>query len=138
MLNKVIGNIDFIFAVIFFCIGFYGLAVKKNLIRKLIGLNIMETSLYLFFIALGDVRMGGNIQYWGRTPIVSDVSKARAGLEIMVNPVPAGLILTAIMVSVSITALGLAFSVKFYEHYGTLDTSKITLQGLGSRLEGKE
>lgn len=125
MFNKVIGNIDFIFAVILFCIGLYGLAVKKNLIKKLIGLNIMETSVYLFFIALGDVRLGENIQYWGRTPIVTDVAKARAGVEFMVNPVPTGLILTAIVVSVSITALGLSLAVKLYEHHGTLDISKI-------------
>ncbi|MDD5773003.1 MAG: cation:proton antiporter subunit C [bacterium] len=125
MFNKITGNIDFIFAIILFCIGLYGLTVKKNLIKKLIGLNIMETSVYLFFIALGDVRLGANIQYWGRTPIVLDTVKARAGIEFMVNPVPTGLILTAIVVSVSITALGLALSVKLYEHYGTLDTSKM-------------
>lgn len=125
MFNKVTGNIDFIFAVILFCIGLYGLTVKKNLIKKLIGLNIMETSVYLFFIALGDVRFGENIQNWGRTPIVLDAAKARTGAEFMVNPVPTGLILTAIVVSVSITALGLSLAVKLYEHYGTLDISKI-------------
>ena len=125
MFNKFVGNIDFIFAIILFCIGLYGLTVKKNLIKKLIGLNIMETSIYLFFIALGDVRLGENIQYWGKIPVVLDAAKASAGIEFMVNPIPTGLVLTAIVISVSITALGLSLAVKFYEHYGTLDMSKI-------------
>lgn len=125
MFNKVMVNIDFVFAVILFCIGLYGLTVKKNLIKKLIGLNIMETSVYLFFIALGDVRLGENIQNWGKTPIVLNADKAQSGIEFMVNPIPTGLILTAIVVSVSITALGLSLAVKLYEHYGTLDLSKI-------------
>lgn len=114
MLSRIIGNIDFIFAIILFCIGLYGMAVKDNLIKKLIGLNIVETSVYLFFIALGDVRLGG-----------MDIAKVQSGKEVMVNPIPAGLVLTAIVINVSVTALALSLAVKLYEHYGTLDMSKI-------------
>ncbi|MFH1288190.1 MAG: cation:proton antiporter subunit C [bacterium] len=87
MFNKIIGNINFIFTITLFCIGLYGLTIKKNLIKKLIGLNILETSIYLFFIAL------------------------------KVNPIPTGLILTAIVINVSVTILALLFSVKLYEHW---------------------
>ncbi len=125
MLTKITANIDFIFTIILFCIGLYGITMKKNLIKKLIGLNIVETSVYLFFIAIGDVRLGEIISEWGHAPFVHDASKVLAGKEVLVNPIPTGLILTAIVVSVSVTAFALSLAVKLYEHYGTLDTSKI-------------
>ncbi|MEW6087603.1 MAG: cation:proton antiporter subunit C [bacterium] len=125
MLTKIIANVDFIFAIILFCIGLYGVATKTNLIKKLIGLNIIETSVYLFFIALGDARFGENIKYWGRSPVIMNIADVKTGKEVMINPIPTGLILTAIVVSVSVTAFALSLAVKLYEHYGTLDTSKI-------------
>jgi multicomponent Na+:H+ antiporter subunit C len=119
-------RLDYVVTVILFSIGLYALVVKSNLIKKLIGLNIMETSVYLFFIAIGDVRIGANTAAWARAPLVDNPRAATLGLEVMTNPIPSALILTAIVVSVSVTALGLSIAVKIYKHYGTLDTRRVT------------
>jgi multicomponent Na+:H+ antiporter subunit C len=108
-----------------FSIGLYALVMKSNLIKKLIGLNIMETAVYLFFITIGDVRLGISTSLWAKAPFVHDPLAASLGLEPMVNPIPSALILTAIVVSVCVTALALSVAVKLYQHYGTLDTRKI-------------
>lgn len=120
-----IGRIDYVLTVILFTIGLYALVTKPNLIKKLIGLNIMETSVYLFFVAIGDVRLGTSSSQWAKAPFIHDAQAAAQGLEPMANPIPSALILTAIVVSVCVTALALAVGVKLYQHYGTLDTTKI-------------
>jgi multicomponent Na+:H+ antiporter subunit C len=117
-------------SVILFGIGLYTVVMKPNLIKKLIGLNIMETSVYLFFIAMGDVRLGPTTDQWANDNFVRNVGAAVSGTETMVNPVPSALILTAIVVSVSVTALALSVAIKLYQHYGTLDLRKMaTLRG---------
>ncbi len=120
-----IARLDYIVTVILFCIGLYALIVKPNLIKKLIGLNILETSVYLFFIAMGDVRVGAATAQWAAAPFASNIKDAMAGIEVMVNPINSALILTAIVVSVSVTSVALGIAVKIYRHYGTLDSRKI-------------
>ncbi|MEE8168571.1 MAG: cation:proton antiporter subunit C [Candidatus Hydrothermarchaeales archaeon] len=97
-----------------FLIGLYTVITKRNLIKKIIGMNIMDTSVFLFFISMGSVR-------GGIAPIVIP------GVEnpIYVNPLPQALILTAIVVAVSVTAFALGLIVKLYDQYGTLDADKI-------------
>ena len=123
-------RLDYVVTVNLFSIGLYTLVVKPNLIKKLIGLNIMETSVYMFFIAIGDVRLGINSASWAGAPLVDNPQAAALGLEAMTNPIPSALILTAIVVSVSVTALALSIAVEIYKHYHTLDTRKvISLKG---------
>lgn len=127
-LRILLTRIDYIVTVILFCIGFYALVVKTNLIKKMIGMNIVETSVYLFLIASSDVRMGAATRLWAHPNEIlnaSEAAHAAAGELAMVNPIPSALILTAIVVSVSVTAISLSLAVKIYEHYGTLDTRKI-------------
>ena len=125
-----IARLDYIVAVILFTIGLYALVVKPNLIKKLIGLNIMETAVYLFFIAIGDVRLGKGSSQWAGATFIQDPLAAAKGLEPMVNPIPSALILTAIVVSVCVTALALSVTLRLYHHYGTLDTREMsTLKG---------
>ncbi len=85
----------------------------------------METAVYLFFIAVGDVRLGPSSSQWAKAPFIHDAQAAAQGLEPMANPIPSALILTAIVVSVCVTALALSVAVKLYQHYGTLDTREI-------------
>ena len=120
-----IARLDYIVTVILFSIGLYALVVKPNLLKKLIGLNIMETAVYLFFIASGDVRLGPESSHWAKAPFIHEARAAAQGLEPMVNPIPSALILTAIVVSVCVTALALSVAVRLYQHYGTLDTREI-------------
>lgn len=95
---------------ILFLIGFYTLLANTNLIKKIIGMNIMDTAVFLLFISMGYVKGGS-------APIVS----LSNGKRLYVNPLPSALILTGIVVAVSVTAYALALTVKLYKHYGTID-----------------
>jgi len=132
-LELLLTRMDYIVTVILFCIGLYALVVKPNLIKKMIGMNIVETSVYLFLIASADIRLGTATRFWAHPNEILNAQEAvhaAAGEFVMVNPIPSALVLTAIVVSVSVTAVSLSLAVKIYENYGTLDTRKIMrLQG---------
>ena len=98
---------------VLFSLGFYLLIVQRNIIKKIIGLNITETSVFLFLVSVGYLENGtAPIEVPGAPPVP------------MVNPIPQALILTGIVVSVSTTALALALAVKLYRHYGTLNVDE--------------
>jgi multicomponent Na+:H+ antiporter subunit C len=101
------------FSLIF--IGLYIVLVKKNLIKVIIGLSIIDTGINLFLIAVGYIK-------GGTAPIFS-----KSGLKAsdMVDPVPQALVLTAIVIGVAVLALALSLAVKLYKHYGTLNLRKI-------------
>ena len=99
-----------------FCIGFANLLFQKNLIRKIIGLNIMDSSIYLFLAEKGYIE--------GRlAPIVVNGIQ---DVDTYINPIPSGLVLTGIVVSVSVTALMLSLTVRLYKRYHTLDLDEIS------------
>ncbi len=117
MIDSLLGNYEEAVAIILFGIGFVTLLFQRNLIRKIIGLNIMDTGLFLFLASMGYVE--------GRkAPIVTD---GITSMEAYINPVPAGLVLTGIVVSVSVTAVMLALSVRLYKRFHTLDLDEIYL-----------
>ncbi len=96
-------------ALIIFLIGLYGLISKKNLIKKVMGLNILTSGIILFFVSLGYKR--------GFTaPIMEE------GVTNVVDPLPQALMLTTIVIGVCITALALSLIIRIYERYGSLDT----------------
>jgi len=102
-------------SIILFGVGFATLLLHNNLIKKIIGMNIMDTAVYLFFIAKGYIS--------GReAPIIKGAHK---GVEGYINPVPTALMLTGIVVAVSITAFALALTIKLYEKYGTIELNEI-------------
>ena len=112
-------------AVILFAIGFSTLLLHRNLLKKIIGLNIMDTAVFLFLTSIGYVR--------GRlAPII--VPEADSYLD-YVNPIPAGLVLTGIVVSVSVTAVMLALTVRLYHRYHTLNMDEIYMQALREQEE---
>lgn len=105
-------------AILLFGIGFANLLVQKNLIKKIIGLNIMDTAVYLFLAEKGYIT--------GRmAPIVVDGVQ---DVEAYINPIPSGLVLTGIVVSVSVTALMLSLTVRLYKRYHTLDLDEISIR----------
>lgn len=100
-----------------FAIGFSMLIFHRNLIKKIMGLNIMDTGVFLFLTSMGYIE--------GRVaPIVTDPSVA-ATTEQYINPIPSGLVLTGIVVSVSFSALMLALTVRLYKRYRTLNLDEI-------------
>lgn len=105
-----------IVAMLLFGIGFSNLLLQKNLIKKIIGLNIMDTATYLFLAVKGYIK--GRI-----APIVVDNVTS---VESYINPVPSGLVLTGIVVSVSVTALMLSLSIRLYKRYHTLNLDEIS------------
>ena len=110
-------HIEEVVAVLLFGVVFTTLLLHRNLIKKIIGLNIMDTAIYLMFTSVGYVE--------GRTaPIMVDgITEASH----YINPIPSGLVLTGIVVSVSVTALMLALTVRLYRRYHTLNIDRITL-----------
>lgn len=109
-----------VFAIVLM-VGFYAVVAKYNLIKKLLGLAIFQSAVFLMYITMDKVE-------GGTAPII------QKGVEdqIFSNPLPQVLILTAIVVGVSTTALGLAIVVRVKEAYGTIEEDEILAQGEGS------
>ncbi|HSJ60648.1 MAG TPA: cation:proton antiporter subunit C [Jiangellaceae bacterium] len=89
-------------------IGLYAVMSHGNLVKKLIGLNIFQVAVFMFFISLG--RVDG-----GSPPIITE------GIEVYSHPLPHVLILTAIVVGVATTSVGVAIAIRIYEAYGTVE-----------------
>lgn len=111
-------NVEEVAAVILFGVGFTTLLLHKNMIKKIIGLNIMDTAVYLFLAAMGYID--------GRIAPILENGVADASLYI--NPIPSGLVLTGIVVSVSVTALMLALTIRLYRRYHSLDLDEILIR----------
>jgi len=92
--------------------GFYIVISRGNLMKKVIGLNIFQTSVFLLYITIGKVR-------GGTAPILDD------RFTVYSNPLPSVLILTAIVVGVATTAVALALIVRIRESYGTIEEDEI-------------
>ena len=105
----------YILAILLFLIGLYGILVKRNLIKMVIGLMIMEYAINFFFALVG-YRQGGT------SPIFTKELAANATL---VDPLPQALVLTAIVIGLGTTALLVSFAVRIYEKYDTFDVRKI-------------
>ncbi|GAK55926.1 membrane-bound NADP+-reducing complex MBX, subunit MbxG [Candidatus Vecturithrix granuli] len=99
-------------SIVLMLIGLYGLMAKRNLIKKIIGLYILEGGVILYFISVG-YRSNAN------APILEH------GMENVVDPVPQALMLTAIVIGICVTALALSIAVKIYENYHTLDVEEL-------------
>jgi len=106
-------------ALFLFGIGFTNLLLNRNMMKKIIGFSMMDNAIYLFLASYGYI--DGRI-----SPIIADTSAA-LDVSTYVNPLPAGLVLTGIVVSVSVTAIMLALTVRLYRRYHTLDIDEIAL-----------
>lgn len=107
-----LGLYNYWIVVVLMMTGFYIVISQSNLIKKIIGLNIFQTSVFVFYISLAK-RDGGT------APVYV------AGVTDYSNPLPHVLILTAIVVGVALTAMGLALAVRIHEAYGTIDEDDI-------------
>lgn len=106
-------NIDYTASIILFLIGLYAIIAKGNLIKKLMGLNIMETAVFAFVMATGIVTDGdAPIMGTGATPPFA-------------NPLPQALILTGIVVALSTTALALSLIIRIHAKYGTIESDDL-------------
>ncbi|MCD7867446.1 MAG: cation:proton antiporter subunit C [Clostridiales bacterium] len=113
---NLLSNYEEAVAMLLFGIGFANLLLQKNLIKKIIGLNIMDTAVYLFLALKGYIE--GH-----KVPIVTDGVQS---VDAYINPIPSGLVLTGIVVSVSVTALMLSLTIRLYRRYHTLNLDEIS------------
>jgi multicomponent Na+:H+ antiporter subunit C len=124
MLHALSDHIEEVAALILFGIGFSNLLLNRHMMKKIIGFSMMDSGIYLFLASYGYIE--------GRlAPIYAEgVSDPAA----YVNPLPAGLVLTGIVVGVSVTAVMLGLTVRLYERYHSLDIDEIAEK---IRREGK-
>ena len=98
-------------------IGLYMVVVSSNLVKKIIGLNLFQTSVFLFFVSTAYVRDENGES--GSAPVVPE--GGATAYDPFASPLPHVIVLTAIVVGVALTAVGLALVVRIYSEYGTLD-----------------
>lgn len=108
------GLYNYWIVIILMMTGFYVVIASGNLVKKIVGLNIFQTSVFIFYISVGKVE-------GGTAPIIVDSAEP----VLYSNPLPHVLILTAIVVGISTTALGLALIVRIREAYGTVEEDEI-------------
>ncbi len=111
-LDDVMGLFNYWVVIVLMMIGFYIVVSRGNLVKKIVGLNIFQTSVFLLYISMGKVA-------GGTAPILTGKP------EIFSNPLPHVLILTAIVVGIATTALGLALVVRIKAAYGSIEEDKI-------------
>ena len=110
-----LGLYNYWIVVVLMMVGFYIVIAQGNLFKKLVGLNIFQTSVFIFFISLAYLE-------GGTAPVAIE------GVTEYSNPLPHVLILTAIVVGVALTAMGLALVVRIHEAYGTIEEDEIHKQ----------
>jgi len=109
---QVLGLYNYWIVIILMMAGLYIMIARYNLIKKIIGLGVFQTSIFYLYITMGKVQGGS-------APILAD------GVEAYSNPLPHVLILTAIVVGVATTAVALALIVRIYEEYDTIEEDEI-------------
>jgi len=114
-----LGLFNYWAVVVLMMIGFYTLIARGNLVKKLIGLSIFQTSVFMLYISMGKIT-------GGTAPILIDGAEA----PIYSNPIPHVLILTAIVVGVATTALGLSLVVRINEAFGTIEEDELEDEAL--------
>lgn len=111
-MDLVFSHYNYWIAIFLMMAGFYTVISHGNLIKKIIGLNIFQVSVFLIYISLSTVKDGA-------APIITE------GVKVYSNPLPHVLILTAIVVGVATTALALALVIRIKEAYGTIEEDEI-------------
>lgn len=112
-MSEFISLYNYWIVVLLMMLGFYTLIARGNLVKKMVGLNIFSTSVIIMYISLGKVR-------GGTAPILLEGENV-----VYSNPLPHVLMLTAIVVGVATTAVGLALAVRIKEAFGTVEEDEI-------------
>lgn len=119
---NLIGLYNYWIVVTLMLIGFYIVIAHENLVKKLLGLTIFQTAVFFLYISMGNIS--------GATAPILD-----ARFQLYSNPLPHVLILTAIVVGIATTALGLSLVVRIKEAYGSIEENEIQIQDAQNQLE---
>ena len=112
---EILGHYNYWIVVVLMMTGFYIVIASNNLIKRLVGLSVFQTSVFILYISMGKIS-------GGTAPIMAQ------GVKYYSNPLPHVLILTAIVVGIATLALGLALVVRIHESYGTIEEDEIHAQ----------
>jgi multicomponent Na+:H+ antiporter subunit C len=118
-LDFMLGHYAYWFTLALLALGLYGMMMKKNLVKKLIGMTIFQVSVIIFYIASSS-KWGGTVPVMDNAIDVADSTK-------YINPLPHTLMLTAIVVGVATTGVAFALVISIYKRYKTLD-EKVLLE----------
>ena len=129
--EDIFGLYNYWIVIVLMMTGLYIVMARGNLVKKIIGLNVFQTSVFLLYISMGKVR-------GGTAPILADDGHGHltTGDMIFSNPLPHVLILTAIVVGVATTALGLALIVRIREAYGTIEEDNLNDMDVAEEAKG--
>ena len=125
VLTFIISRMNYFVYILLMLLGMYGIFMKKNYMKKILGLNILQTAIILFFISIGAKRNA-------TIPILElhngDGAHAAVQAEHYINPLPHVLMLTAIVVAVATLGVALAMAIKIYRDFGTIEEDKVLVQ----------
>jgi len=116
-LDFIFGHLNYWLFIVLMMIGFYIVVARGNYIKKIVGLNVFQVSVFMFYISVGKIE-GGTAPIF---PIDMNIDPQ----VLYSNPLPHVLILTAIVVGIATTSLGLALIVRIREEYGTIEEDEI-------------
>jgi multicomponent Na+:H+ antiporter subunit C len=117
MFDFIAGHYDYWFIILLLMIGMYGMMIKKNLVKKLIGMTIFQAAVILFYIS-SSIKAGATV------PIITDTISNTDPAN-YINPLPHALMLTAIVVGVATVGVAFAILVLIYKKYNTLDEKEL-------------
>ena len=118
LIQRILENRFSVTAVILFDIGFANLMLQYNLVKKVVGFNIMDSAVFLLLASQGYIE--------GAVPPI--VAEGAIEATAYINPIPSGLVLTGIVVSVSVSAFSLALIQRIYHKYGTVDLRELVMR----------
>ncbi|MDA9230229.1 cation:proton antiporter subunit C [Alphaproteobacteria bacterium] len=114
-MSSLLGQWNYFLVIVLMMLGFYAVIARGNLVKKMVGLNIFQTSVFMLYISIGKVTNG-------TAPILTgDPSTVYS------NPLPHVLILTAIVVGIATTAVGYALIIRIQESFGSIEDDEITV-----------
>ena len=129
LISSIVDNYNYLIYITLMMIGLYAMIAKKNLVKKIVGMNIFQTAIILFYVSIG-AKKGATIPIIqhghgeGAHEITSSVIEAAE----YINPLPHVLMLTAIVVAVATLGVALALAIKVYNRYETLEEDEILAQ----------
>lgn len=106
--------INYILAFILFSVGLYGVLVKKNIVKKILGIAIITYSINMFFILIGYKKDG-----------MAPIFTKGENLANFVDPLPQAIVLTSIVIDLAVLALAVSIAIRIYEKFGTFDITEI-------------
>ena len=114
-MSEIAAHWNYYLVIVLMMLGFYAVIARGNMVKKMVGLNIFQTSVFMLYISVGKIN-------GGTAPILTGDPAS-----VYSNPLPHVLILTAIVVGVATTAVGYALIIRIYEAYGTIEDDEVAV-----------